>query len=52
VRIYHKPFSRWIWLGGLFMAFGGLLAASDRRYFRLARKAKAVSAQTSVAGAA
>ena len=40
LRIYHKPFVRWIWLGGLFMAFGGLLAASDRRYFRLARKAR------------
>jgi cytochrome c-type biogenesis protein CcmF len=32
VRVYHKPFIRWIWLGGLFMATGGLLAASDRRY--------------------
>ncbi len=37
VRIYHKPFVRWIWLGALFMAFGGLLAAADRRY-RLAAK--------------
>jgi cytochrome c-type biogenesis protein CcmF len=32
VRIYYKPFVRWIWLGALFMAFGGLLAATDRRY--------------------
>jgi len=32
VRIYHKPFIRWIWLGSLFMAAGGLLAAGDRRY--------------------
>ncbi len=39
LRLYHKPFLRWIWLGGLLMALGGLLAASDRRYFRLARKA-------------
>ncbi|KPV39731.1 hypothetical protein AN478_11565 [Thiohalorhabdus denitrificans] len=37
VRIYHKPFVRWIWLGGLFMAAGGLVAISDRRY-RLARR--------------
>ncbi|MFP4615760.1 MAG: heme lyase CcmF/NrfE family subunit [Thiohalorhabdus sp.] len=37
VRIYHKPFVRWIWLGGLFMAAGGLVAVSDRRY-RLARR--------------
>ncbi|MBF0470111.1 MAG: heme lyase CcmF/NrfE family subunit [Gammaproteobacteria bacterium] len=34
LRLYHKPFIRWIWLGGLMMALGGLLAASDRRYFR------------------
>jgi cytochrome c-type biogenesis protein CcmF len=31
VRIYHKPFIRWIWLGALFMMFGGLIAATDRR---------------------
>ncbi len=35
VRIYHKPFIRWIWLGALLMTTGGLLAASDRRYRRL-----------------
>jgi cytochrome c-type biogenesis protein CcmF len=40
LRVYHKPFVRWIWLGGLLMALGGLLAASDRRYFQLARKAR------------
>ncbi len=40
LRIYHKPFVRWIWLGGLLMALGGLLAALDKRYFRLARKAR------------
>jgi cytochrome c-type biogenesis protein CcmF len=39
LRLYHKPFLRWIWLGGLLMALGGLIAASDRRYYRLARKA-------------
>ncbi len=32
VRLYHKPFIRWIWLGSLIMAFGGLLAATDKRY--------------------
>ena len=32
VRIHIKPFVRWIWLGGLLTAAGGLLAASDRRY--------------------
>jgi cytochrome c-type biogenesis protein CcmF len=34
VRIYHKPFIRFIWLGALFMLAGGLLAATDRRYRR------------------
>ncbi|WPP47430.1 heme lyase CcmF/NrfE family subunit [Pseudomonas sp. AN-1] len=32
VRLHVKPFVRWIWLGGLLMACGGLLAALDRRY--------------------
>ncbi|MCB1742760.1 MAG: hypothetical protein KDK91_20460, partial [Gammaproteobacteria bacterium] len=32
LRLYHKPYVRWIWLGGLLMALGGLVAASDRRY--------------------
>ncbi len=43
VRIYYKPFIRWIWLGAIIMAVGGLFAASDRRYRRLARS-KAVAA--------
>ena len=32
VRIYYKPFIRWIWLGGLLMALGGFWAIHDRRY--------------------
>ncbi|SEI51140.1 cytochrome c-type biogenesis protein CcmF [Azotobacter beijerinckii] len=32
VRLHIKPFVRWIWLGGLMMAFGAALAACDRRY--------------------
>ncbi|HEY6972944.1 MAG TPA: heme lyase CcmF/NrfE family subunit [Nitrospiraceae bacterium] len=32
VRLYHKPFIDWIWGGCLLMAFGGVLAISDRRY--------------------
>ncbi len=35
VRIQVKPFVRWIWLGGLLMAFGGVLAVLDARYRRL-----------------
>ncbi|SIR09485.1 cytochrome c-type biogenesis protein CcmF [Aeromonas sp. RU39B] len=32
VRLYYKPMVRWIWVGGLIMALGGLLAMFDRRY--------------------
>lgn len=32
LRVQIKPFVRWIWLGALLMALGGLLAATDRRY--------------------
>jgi len=32
VRIYIKPFVRWIWAGCILMALGGVLAFSDRRY--------------------
>jgi len=39
LRIYHKPFVRWIWMGALIMSFGGLLAAMDSRY-RRSRKVK------------
>ena len=34
VRIQYKPLVRFIWLGGLLMMLGGILAASDRRYRR------------------
>jgi cytochrome c-type biogenesis protein CcmF len=32
VRVQYKPMIRFIWLGCLVMALGGLVAASDRRY--------------------
>jgi cytochrome c-type biogenesis protein CcmF len=44
LRIYYKSFIRWIWMGALFMAIGGVLAASDRRY-------RAVQRDTAPAGA-
>ena len=45
VRLYYKPFVRWIWLGGIFIALGGLLAASDPRYrMRLREKVGARAA--------
>ncbi len=39
IRIYYKPFVRWIWAGSLLMALGGALAISDKRYrFRKSSK--------------
>ncbi|QPR27762.1 heme lyase CcmF/NrfE family subunit [Edwardsiella hoshinae] len=32
VRLYYKPFVRWIWYGGVLMALGGLLCMLDPRY--------------------
>ncbi|MGI9328469.1 MAG: heme lyase CcmF/NrfE family subunit [Pseudomonadales bacterium] len=43
IRIQVKPFVRFIWLGALLMALGGLLAIFDPRYRRLRQR---VTAQT------
>ncbi|MDN5566318.1 MAG: heme lyase CcmF/NrfE family subunit [Psychrobacter sp.] len=32
VRIYVKPLIRWIWLGAIIMALGGLISMLDQRY--------------------
>lgn len=47
LRLYHKPFVRWIWLGGLFMMAGGILAACERRF-----RPKKVAAVTRADGSA
>jgi len=51
VRVYHKPFIRWIWLGSLFMMAGGLIAAGDKRYRRKKSSAKAGVGKTASEGA-
>lgn len=38
VRLYFKPFVRWIWGGGFLILFGGFLALSDKRYYKLRHK--------------
>ncbi|MCK0510332.1 heme lyase CcmF/NrfE family subunit [Aromatoleum buckelii] len=38
VGLFYKPFISWVWLGCLLMAVGGVFAASDRRYRRLAER--------------
>jgi cytochrome c-type biogenesis protein CcmF len=40
VRVFHKPFINWLWLGATMMVIGGFLAAADRRY-RISVKAAA-----------
>ena len=40
IRIYLKPFIRFIWLGALMMMMGGFIAATDRRYLREAAAAR------------
>jgi cytochrome c-type biogenesis protein CcmF len=53
LRLYYKPYVRWIWLGGVLMALGGILAITDRRY-RTARvrAAQAVTATDNTVAAA
>ncbi len=48
VRLHYKAFVRWIWLGAIVMAAGGVLAMSDRR-FRLTASARAHDAAESAA---
>jgi cytochrome c-type biogenesis protein CcmF len=36
LRLYYKPFVRWIWGGGLLMMLGGFTCAADKR-FRIKR---------------
>ncbi len=43
LRLYYKPYVRWIWLGAALMALGGAIAVSDRRY-RTARVRSTVPA--------
>ncbi|KAB2325325.1 heme lyase CcmF/NrfE family subunit [Betaproteobacteria bacterium SCN1] len=50
VRLFHKPFINWLWLGALLMAIGGFLAATDRRY-RLGRAASRAAAKLAAQGA-
>ncbi len=42
VQYQVRPFIRWIWLGTIFMALGGLIAVFDKRY-----RSKAISQEAS-----
>jgi cytochrome c-type biogenesis protein CcmF len=50
VSLHLKPFVSWIWAGCILMGLGGIFAAADRRYRRLAERtlpAGSTSTQTS-----
>jgi cytochrome c-type biogenesis protein CcmF len=49
VRVFLKPFVGWLWVAGGLLAFGGALAASDRRYRIALKKAAESAKQASVA---
>ncbi|MCR6495931.1 heme lyase CcmF/NrfE family subunit [Thermomonas sp. S9] len=40
MRLYVKPFVRWIWVGALLMALGAAVTALDRRFRSLPREGK------------
>jgi cytochrome c-type biogenesis protein CcmF len=53
VRLQVKPGIRFLWVGSLLMALGGLLAVTDRRYRQPVRASSAMdaAAKPTVAGA-
>ena len=34
LRLYVKPYVRWLWLGGIIVAIGGFVTLFDKRYRR------------------
>jgi cytochrome c-type biogenesis protein CcmF len=52
VRLHHKPFVNWIWIGCVLMALGGFLAVLDRRYrkVRVTHRASTPAAADGIGG--
>ena len=46
VSLHYRPFISWIWAGCILMMLGGIFAASDKRYRRLAERDAAAEAET------
>jgi len=44
VRVHYKPYVRWLWLGGILMALGGLVTVTDKRYRKKSIKQEPVNA--------
>jgi len=51
MRVQYKPMVRYIWLGALIMALGGIIAITDRRYRRRKSTADAAVGATDTAAA-
>ncbi|HVC29124.1 MAG TPA: heme lyase CcmF/NrfE family subunit, partial [Gammaproteobacteria bacterium] len=49
MRFQYKPLIRFLWFGGLLMAFGGILAVSDRRRYATVKVNKFADARQVVA---
>ncbi len=47
MSLYIKPFVRWVWLGAILMALGGVVAVTDKRYRRLKVRTLAKESQSS-----
>jgi len=51
VRVHYKPFVRWIWFGGMLIAFGGFATLLDKRY-RMKRSRQSEGADDAVGATA
>jgi len=51
LRVYHKPYIAWLWIGAVLMSFGALVSATDRRYRVLAKRSASNAADTAKARA-
>lgn len=47
LRIYHKPFVRWMWIGGILVSLAGFLILGDKRY-RSNKKREQTAAQEAI----
>ncbi len=57
MRVQYKPLVRWLWLGSIFMGWGGLLAVADSRYRvrlrqRLGNDTRKLEAEVGITGKA
>lgn len=50
VRVYYKPFIRWIWLGALLMFIAGFVSLCDKRYVLKKRTRENPAANTGLIG--